>query len=279
MKIIISLSLLLMGFSLQAQEVPGLRDIIVDTASHVPVYRYKSFGISHKMTRDLALSPLVFRGVGFAYTTSSWRYNKQWLWQSVFTTETYLLENEPGTSMMNEIGFCYHLSALRELHHWQGGRLRFWLGPEARMLLNTRLHSRNVNNVASFDWATSLGVSGLVSTRFRLWGRSFALSNQLQLPLAFIYARPAYAWGIPPAIFEEQEGSWRDAFQVGTLNNILLIGNQLNLDFHLRKKRKGKVLQYNAYRITYAWNYFQVGTLNAVRTGGHQLGFSRVITF
>lgn len=279
MKTIITLSLLLLASCLQAQEAPGLRDIIVDSAAHVPVYRYKSFGVSLRMTRDQALSPLIFRGLGFAFNTSSWRYNNQWLWQSTFGTETHVLENEPGTSLLNEVGFSYAIAALRELGQLQRGPWRFWLGPEARMFLNTRLHTRNVNNVASYDWATAVGVTGLISTKFQLWGRSFALSNQLQLPLAFLYARPPYAWGIPPAIFEEQEGAWKDAFQLGTLNNIVQITNQLNLDFYLRRKRKGKILHYNAYRLTYAWNYFQVGTLNTVQTGGHQLSLSRVITF
>lgn len=279
MKTIITLLLLFTGLSLYAQEAPGLRDIIVDSASYVPVYRYRSIGLSYRTTRDQALSPLVFKGIGLSYSTSSWRYKNKWLWQTDFATQSHVLQNDPASSLLSEIGISYQVSVLRELTHLQQGQWRFWFGPEARMFLNTRLHSRNVNNVAAYDWATALGVSGMVSNRFELWGRSFAVSNQLQLPLAFLYARPPYAWGIPPSIFEEQEGSWKDAFQLGTLNNIFFIFNQLNLDFYLAKRKKGKLLQYNAYRLAYTWSYFQVSTRNRLQTGGHQLNISRVITF
>lgn len=279
MRTIITLSLLLIGAGLYAQEAPGLRDIIVDSASYVPVSRYRSVGLSYRSTRDQALSPLVFQGIGFTYSTSSWKYRKEWLWQTNFATQSHVMPNEPASSLLSEIGFSYQFSALRELTNLQRGQWRFWFGPEARMFLNTRLHSRNVNNVAAYDWATALGLSGMVSSRFQLWGRSFAISNQVQLPLAFLYARPPYAWSIPPTIFEEQEGSWKDAFQLGTLNNIFFISNQLNLDFYMPKRKKGKLLQYNAYRLAYAWSYFQVNTRNSLQTGGHQLNFSRVITF
>lgn len=279
MKIIITLSLLFSGFCLYGQEAPGLRDIIVDSASYVPVYRYRSVGLSYRTSRDQALSPLVFHGYGIAYSSSSWKYNKEWLWQTKFSSQTHVLQNEPGSSLLSEIGFSYQVAALRELSSWKGSQWRFWLGPEARMFLNTRLHSRNVNNVAVYDWATALGVSGMLSRRFQLWGCNFALSNQLQLPLAFIYARPPYAWSIPPTIFEEQKGSWKDAFQFGTLNHIIFISNQLNLDFYLPKRKKGKLLQYNAYRLAYSWEFFQVSTRNTLQTAGHQLSISRVITF
>lgn len=279
MKTISTLLLLLIGGGLFAQEAPGLRDIIVDSASYVPVSRYRSVGISYRMSRDEVLSPLVFQGIGFSYSTSTWKYRKEWLWQTNFATHSYLMENEPASSLLSEIGFSYKVAALRELTSLERGQWRFWFGPEAGMFLHTRLHSQNVNNVASYDWATSLGISGMVSSRFRLWGRSFAISNQLQLPLAFVYARPPYAWSIPPTIFEEQDGSWKDAFQLGTLNNIFLISNQLNLDFYLRKRKKGKLLQYNAYRLAYVWSYFQINTRNKLQTGGHQLNISRVITF
>lgn len=279
MKTILLFSFLFCGLYLQAQEAPGLRDIIVDSAAYVPVSRYRSFGLSQRITRDQALSPLVFQGVGFAFTTSSWRYNKHWLWQTAFTTGTHILKSKSGSSMLSEISFDYHLAALQELKQWQQGSWRFWVGPEVRMLFNTRIHSRNVNNVASYDWATSLGATGLVSTKFKLWGRNFALTNQLQLPLFFVYARPPYAWAIPPTIFEDRKGAWKDAFKLGTLNHILFTSNQLNLDFQLRKKRKGKILQYNAYRLSYTWSFLQVQTLNALQTGGHQLGISRVINF
>lgn len=279
MKIILTLSFLLFGLFLQAQESPGLKSIVVDSASYVPVQRYGSIGLSYRMTRDRALSPLTFEGIGVSYSSYSWKYNGQWLWQHGFTTQTQLLKNEPGSSMLSEVGLSYQVLALRELTTLKQGQWRFWLGPEAIMFLNTRLHSRNVNNVASYDWATTLGLAGMVSNKFKLWGRTFAISNQLHLPLLFLYARPPYAWGVPPAIFEEQKGSWKEAFQFGTLNNIALVSNQLNLDFYLRKRKKKETLQYNAYRLSYSWDFFQVKTRNTIQTGGQRLSISRVITF
>lgn len=279
MKIICTLSLLFLGLCLHAQQSPGLSDIIVDTAFYIPVQRYRAIGVSYRTTRDRALSPLLFQGYGSSYSAYSWRIKKQWLWESVFTTQLHILENKPNSSVLTEIGYSYELAALREITHLQKGQWRFWLGPEIRMLLNTRIHSRNTNNVAAYDFATSLGVTGMLSKPFSLWGRSFAFSNQFKLPLAFLYARPAYAWGLPPAIYEEQKGSWKDAFQLGTLNNIMFISNQMNLDFYLRKRKKGKVQQYKAYRISYSWDFFQVNTRNSIQTGGHLLSFSRVITF
>lgn len=264
---------------LPAQNLPGLHEVVVDTSAYLPAQHYRAAGISYKSTKDRALSPLLFQGPGLAFSTTSWKYNNQWLWQSAFDAQGHLLQNAPGSSLLTSAGLNYQLAALRELKELQQGKWRFWAGPEARMLLNLRMHSNNVNNIASYDWATVLGVSGMLSKEFTLWKRSFAVSNQLQLPLFYLYARPPYAWGIPPPVFEEQEGAWKEAFQFGTLNTILLVKNQLNLDFYLRKKKKGKLLKYTAYRIAYAWNYFQVSSGNPLQSGGHDLMFSRVITF
>ena len=262
-----------------AQEAPGLQDILSDSSAYTPVTRYRAFGLSYRTTKDKALSPLVFSGPGALFATSSWKYRKNWLWQSESSSRYNLLQNEPASSILNETGFSYRISALKELTGYQKGAWRFWAGPEAGMLLNFRLHSRNVNNVASYDWTTNLGGTAMVSRNFKILNRSFSFSNQLVIPLVFIYARPPYAWGIPPAIFEEQKGSWKEAFQAGTLNNILLLSNQLNLDFYLRKRKKGKIVRYRAMRLSYGWSFFQVKTRNVLQTGGHQLTFSRALTF
>ena len=277
--ILFFLLFLLAELNLLAQESPGLKDVIIDTNSYIPVYKYRNIGLSYSTTRDLALSPLVFQGPGASFTATSWKYKNEWLWQTDFDSRIHILKNEPGLSVMNEVSFSYQLSGLQEITKWQKGNWRFWLGPEARMLLNTRLHSRNTNNVASYDWATSLGAAAMVSTQFNLFNRTFAVSNQFQLPLAFVYARPPYAWGIPPAVFEKQEGAWKEAFKFGTLNDIILLSNKLNLDFYLKKRKNKKVIQYRAYRASYSWNYFQITTLNKIQTGGHQISLSRVITF
>ena len=278
MRLFVLLLLLSPGICLYAQESPGLKDIVVDT-SYIPAYRYPALGLSYKTTKDQALSPLLFQGPGLAFSLSSRKYNRQWLWQSDFRGQFHLLDNAPASARLTESGLSYQLAALRELRELQKGGLRFWAGPEARMLLNGRMHSRNVNNIASYDWTTALGGSAMLSTTFDLWGRTFALSNQLHIPLVFLYARPPYAWGVPPPIYEEQEGSWKEAFQLGTLNDILLLQNQVNIDFYLRKRKKGKLIKYRAYRLAYSWNYFQVTTRNTLQTGGHELTFSRVLTF
>lgn len=278
MRLFILLLLLSPAIGLYAQETPGLKDIVVDT-SYTPAYRYRALGLSYKTTKDRALSPLLFQGPGLAFSFSSWKYKNQWLWQSDFRGQFHLLDNAPASARLTESGLSYQLTALRELTGLQKGPWRFWAGPEARMLLNGRMHSRNVNNIASYDWATALGGSAMLSTQFEWWGRTFALSQQFHLPLIFLYARPPYAWGVPPPIYEEQKGAWKEAFQLGTLNDILLLQNQLTIDFYLRKRQKGKLVKYRAYRLAYSWSYFQVVTRNTIQTGGHELTFSRVLTF
>ena len=142
MKLKCTLLLLFVGLQLYGQEAPGLKDIIVDSASYLPVNKYRAIGLSYRNTRDLALSPLLFKGGGLSYSASSWKYNNHWLWQSSFTGLAHILQNEVGSSSLSEIGFRYHLAALRELQDLQKGPWRFWLGPEAGMLLFTRLIGR-----------------------------------------------------------------------------------------------------------------------------------------
>jgi hypothetical protein len=279
MRYIILLLLSFQGIPLAAQTPPGLQDVVVDSAAYLPVQHYQAAGPSYRSTRDQALSPLLFQGPGVTFSNTSWKYKSQWLWQSSFGAEGHLLRNVPGSSLLSSMGLGYQLTALRELKELQQDNWRFWLGPEASMFGNLRMHSNNTNNIASYDWATTLGVSGMVSKKFSFWKRTFAISNQLKLPLLYLYARPPFAWGIPPAIYEEQEGAWKEAFQFGTLNDIISIKNQLNLDFYLRRKKKGKLLKYTAYRLAYSWSYFQVSTRNPLQTGGHELTLSRIITF
>lgn len=279
MKLALLFSFLLLPFCLHAQEFPGLQDVVTDSTSYVPVHRYQAIGLSYWATRDEALSPLSFDGPGLSFSSASWRYNEKWLWQSTFVARGNLLTNEPVSSVLSEVGFSYTLAPLKALSLQQESRWSFWLGPEAGMLLHLRMHSRNTNNIAAYDWTTHLGISGMVSLKFELWGRPFIISNQLQLPLFFVYARPPYAWGIPPAIYEEEDGAWKEAFDFGTLNHIFSIGNQLNFDFQLRKRRNGKLVKYRAYRLSYSWNYFQVNTINKVQTGGHRLSLSRALSF
>lgn len=279
MRLIITLTLSFLAYHLNAQEVPGLQDQIVDSTFYQPVYHYRSTGLSYRTSRDEALSPLLFQGAGLTFSGSSWKYKDKWLWQSGLATQVHLLQNEPASSLLVDVGFDYHLSALRELSSFRKDQWRFWIGPEASMLLNFRMHTRNVNNMASYDWATALGTTAMVSNQFKLFGRTFALSNQFRLPLFFLYARPPYAWSVPPAIYEKQEGSWKEAFQLGTLNDILLMSNQLNIDFFLPKRRKGTLIQKMAYRLTYSWSFFQVTSENKVQIGAQGLSLSRIITF
>ena len=279
MKLVLLFSFLLPPYCLHAQDFPGLQDVVIDSASYVPVHRYQAIGLSYWASRDEALSPLSFDGPGLSFSSAGWRYGESWLWQSTFTARGSLLTNKPASSVLSEGAFNYTLAALKAIPLQQENRWSFWLGPEAGMLLHLRMHSRNTNNIAAYDWATHLGVSGLVSFKFELWGRPFVLSNQLQLPLFFVYARPPYAWGIPPGLYEEEEGAWREAFDFGTLNHVFSVGNQLSLDFHLGKRRNGKRVKFRAYRLSYSWNYFQVNTINVVQTGGHRLSLSRALSF
>ena len=279
MRIILILGLFFLTISLHAQSFPGLKDVIVDTTTVIPTYKYRGTGLTYRTSRDEALSPLVFTGYGSIFSSSTWKYHDKWLRQSSFSSQMVFLENEPASSIMSELGFSYRFSGLKELNSIGKGKWKLWVGPEAEMFLNMRLHSQNVNNVASYDWATAIGGSALLSKKFSLRGRSFAFSNQFHLPLLFLYARPPYAWGIPPSIFEEQKGSWKDAFNFGTLNEVLLFSNQMNFDFHLPKRKKGKLIQYRAYRIAYCWIFFHVRTLNKIQTGGHMLTFSRALSF
>lgn len=261
------------------QEFPGLTDVIIDSTAYDPVTRFRAVGINYMTTKDQALSPLVFSGPGISFVSSSWRHKKHWLWKSESSGRVNYLQNEPASSVLSEMGFGYRISVLPHLPQFRTGSWKFWAGPEAGMLLNMRLHSRNINNVASYDWATSLGGTALLSTNFKLLNRTFAFTSQFMLPLVFIYARPSYAWGIPPAIYEEQKGSWKEAFQAGTLNNILLLSSQSSLDFYLKKRKNGKIVRYKAMRLSYGWSFFQVSTRNRIQTGGHQLTFSRSLTF
>lgn len=273
------LLLLLLPACLQAQEFPGLQDEIIDSASHVPVHRYQSIGLSYRTTRDEALSPLRFDGPGISFASSRWKYNEGWLWQSAFGAGGSLLSNEPASSVLSEAAFRYSLTPLKSVELGQDNRWGFWLGPEAGMLLHLRMHSRNTNNIAAYDWAAHMGVSGMLTFKFKLWNRPFALGNQLQLPLLFVYARPPFAWGIPPGIYEEQEGAWKEAFAFGALNHIFSVGNQLYFDFYLGKRKNSRLVRYRAYRLSYSWNYFQVNTINTVQTGGHRLSLSRALSF
>lgn len=266
-------------FSLSAQHAPGLRDVVVDSARYRPTQHYRFLGLSYKSTRDKALSPLLFQGPGLSFATSSWKYRNHWLWQSTFSAEGHLLQNAPASALLSNASLSYSLAALRELNKIWGKKWRVWAGPEASMFLNLRLHSNNTNNIAAYEWVTALGGAGMLSREFSLWDRNFAISNQVQLPLLYLYSRPPFAWGIPPGIYEDQEGGWKEAFQAGTLNDIFFISNQLNFDFQLRKQKKGKLLKYTAYRLAYTWHYFQVRTRNSVQSGGHALRVSRIITF
>ncbi len=278
MRFIILILLLFKGAFLAAQ-VPGLQDVVVDTAAYLPVQHYQAIGFSYRSTRDEALSPLLFQGPGITYSYSSWKFNRHWLWQSSFAAEGQLLQNTPGSSLLSSMGLSYQLTALRELKELLRANWCFWIGPEAGMFGNLRMHSNNTNNIASYDWATTLGLSGMVSKKFSLWKHAFFVSNQLKVPLLYLYARPPFAWGIPPALYEEQDGAWKEAFRLGTLNNVVFVENQLNLDFRLRRKKKGKLLKYTAYRLAYSWKYFQVNTRNPLHTGGHALTLSRIVTF
>ncbi len=255
---------------------PALEDIRYDTINRSR-YRIRGTAIGALTLKDQFLSPLKYSGMYLSMDRTAYRQLPGKLRKTRLITHSTGLSNGLNDNSLLQTGFEYNYAWFFPVGRVNAGKTSFYAGAMATGLFNLKIHLGNVNNVLSYDVAVSLGPVGMAQRRFRLFRRTFMLTEELSLPVVSVMARPPYAWPLP--YFSEEGGRFTDALQVGSWNRFMRIQNQVSLDFYLKQKKRRKLVGLNAYRLTYQWNYQQMNRPNKLQTGMHSLFLGRIIKF
>ena len=260
-------------FAQEAQLLSGYR---TDTAAF-PRYHIHSLGIGQQTLRDPLLSALRYSGASVAARFNTLKFKPKFLTNSLLALHVNLLGNRSNGATIAQAGGSYSYSMLKKVKAVGGKKRSLYAGLQAEALFNYRLAINNTNNVFSYEGVVSLGATGLFQQGFRLLGREFILSDQLDVPLLSVVARPPYAWSYPA--FLEETGRFSDGLKAGSWNQFFKVNNQVMLDFYTNVKHRHKNLGKRAWRLTYTWEYFAIPQLNKVQSGTSRLYFGKIIRF
>lgn len=242
-------------------------------------YKIRGISLSYPTIKDQFLSPFPYSGLQAGASGSTLVKGRNWVRLRNFTAQVGLLRNGINESSLiaPRLGFDY--SYLRLLYESPGKRLQLYAGGLYDIMLLFKYLPTNANNVFAHDLVTALHAAGMLGYRFHLRGKAFTLTNQLSVPVVGLLSRPEYAWAVPYPLIEK-EAKLSDHVRVATPGNYVRLRNCAALDFRTAKttRRTGKIRE-NYWRLSYTWDYHQIGRPNRTQTGGHALGFGRVLQF
>lgn len=270
------------GVRLQAQNELMLQDTVTDPQYYEQRgdwFKVRTIGLSASTMRDQALSPLLYFGGGISQSlVNNYKFKPRTFVhaQSQFNLLVYLNPQADNDSQIQQTGFEYQ----RALHYpiaLSNDDIKLYVGGFAGGLFNVRIHSGNVNNILSYELAAQLGPAGMVQFPLTVFGKQFVVSDELRFPLVSLLANTPYAWPLPTAF--EEGGRVGDALTVGLWNKLFRLSNQVNVDFHRNKRRRGRVIKRQAYRVGYRWEFVSVAQPNLYQAGTHTLSFARIIAY
>jgi hypothetical protein len=242
-----------------------------------PRFHINSIGTGQQTLRDPLLSTLRYNGVALGYLFNTQKYKPKFLTNSLLSLHLNLLTNQSTGALIVDMGGSYSYGMLKKIKSFSNNNRSLYVGGMAELVYNFRLAINNTNNVYAYDGVLSSGATGIYQQRFKMFGREFMISDQLDLPLLSLVSRPPYAWSYP--LFFEETGKFSDALQFGSWNKYFKVKNQIMLDFYTNVKHKRKKIGKTAWRLTYSWEYFQIPQLNKVQSGATQIYIGKIIKF
>jgi hypothetical protein len=257
--------------------LPGwAQDVDSASAEPLPSYRIRSTVAGVPIQRDHFLSPLLFGGLVVGRNTGTVRYLPNSIRQHNFYSANGALLNWANNSILALISFGFDYTYHHQVFSTPDQKLRVYGGGGLNAMGHLKIHSGNVNNTIGYDIALPLEAGGVATYTFTLFNRRFMLTEQLSVPVVGLVVRPEYVWAVPFFIWEE-EGRFRDFFTVSSWGNYVRLQNRLSLDYATSRKRKGKVVQTNNWRVTYVWDYYQINRPNQVKSATHLLMLGRML--
>lgn len=163
-----------------------------------------------------------------------------------------------------DIGYrrLYHvMPLLKGTYHWflGGGFLNHALYRE---------YENFTNNIWQYDISSSLSLESLIKRTVTIKGRRLVAAWQLSIPIVSATLRPAYNTSLPEGFIHHWETPVK-----ATLKSVSY--NTLN---SYARGRSGIALMYyllngNALRIGYNWDFYHFNKVNKLSIASHELGF------
>ena len=269
--------LLLTTTGLQAQNELMLRDTVVDAQyfkEQGDWFNVKQWGLSVSSMRDRALSPLLYGGFGLFWTNHSYKFKPSVMVHTQWGVSSISFTNVQSERLLSQTTFEY-VHARHQPIALANNRTKLYIGGYGSGLFNLKIHPENVNNVLSYEFAASVGPSGMVQFPVKVFGKHFVLSEELRFPLISLLGNTPYAWPVPTTF--DEEGSLGDAFTVGSWGKLFRVTNEVNVDFHRRVRRRKRVVKRVAYRVSYRWDFVSIAQPNVYQAGMHSLSLARII--
>ena len=255
---------LLVSTGLQAQNELMLRDTILDAQyfkEQGDWFKVKQWGLSLSTMRDEALSPLLYGGLGFFWTSHTYKFKPKVMVHPQWGINSMSFTNAQSESLLSQTTFEY-VHARHQPIALANENVKLYVGGYASGLFNLKLHPENVNNVLSYELVASVGPSGMVQFPLTLFGKHLVLSDELRFPLLSLLGNTPYAWPLPTTF--DEEGPLGDAFAVGSWGRLFRLTNAVNVDFHRRVRRRKKTVKRVAYRLSYRWEFVSVAQPNLI---------------
>lgn len=226
-------------------------------------------GWSYHKAIDQGMSPLLYRGSAFAFSTGYFSQNDR----SVLETNLDLHLGTISTRASNEgltnrayigraeigVGYLRLVKSSETVRWFAGGH---WANP-----FNFRGNLRLGNSAANYEFFSSLGASGAVQRDFEFNNRTVALTFRVRLPLFSYGLRPNYSGAFD---INDQAEIQRDVFDnrkwlpIGAFTRI---NTRLMCSYPLKN---GNLLQ-----LGYEWDFYSYRPTHQVNAAMHSLVFSR----
>lgn len=257
-------------------QTPLLERSRIDTTLF-PRYKIATYGIGSATIRDPAISPLRYQGLLLSFGGSRLKYKPKFL--SISTLEFNVgpaLFNDFTENAIQEMDIRYGYAMLKPIKVSPRG-FSFFAGGYGGLLVNNRIANTNVNNVVSFDYVVSFGITGLAQKKLKLGNSELMLTEQISLPLLSATMRPPFAW--PEPYYLKPEGNLSDGIRLGSWNTYFELKNQFFIDYFSKVKHRKKIIGRDSWRLSLLYEYINIPTVNELQYGSFIVSLGKIIRF
>jgi hypothetical protein len=243
-----------------------------------PRYKISTYGIGSATIRDPAISPLRYQGLVLYFGSDKLKYKPRFftIGSLEFKLSLSPIENNFTKNTVQEIDFRYTYAMLKPIRV-SSGSFSLYTGGYGGLLLNQRIAINNVNNVISYDYVVSFGITGLAQKKIKIGNSELMLTEQLSLPLLSVTMRPPYAW--PEPYYLKAEGNLSDGIRLGSWNTYFQLTNKFSIDYFSKVKHKKKVIGRDSWRLSLLYDYISIPSGNELQYGSFIVSVGKITRF
>ena len=233
-------------------------------------------GWAHASFHDRSVSPLIYSGSQFAFTTGFVKRAPKvinevqlgFMHGKLFSAQREVLQ----AAVSN---YRYEIDYSHRRRVWQdtSRNVRVFAGGSWNTLQMSRIHNLYSNSANSSRFVSSLAAQAYGEFGFGLFGRNFLLHAGIDIPFVSFAVRPSYSMAAAEGFIKGEDGL-KAFFGSGKFYFPFAfrgLGSQAGLTWFLKNN--------NAIALEYRWDYFGLDDVNPVQEARHHLVLKAFFNF